>query len=130
MKKITGVFLALLFAISLSACGTNAAKDPIAARWEVVSLTLGKTTTSYTGFWKVWGKVKGITFPEFSSDGNTFTLSMSQDNTGIVVKNGDVYELYWDNGSMGSVDMSTATIDGDILTIQMKDNLTIVFKMK
>ena len=131
-KKILSVFLAVFIAINLCACGYNAGGDPITARWKVVSLTLNNTTTSFTGFWGVWDKISGTKVPEFDSDGNTFTFSMSgKDHTGTVVKNGDVYELYWDNANgPNAVKMSTATINGDILTIQMKDNLTVVFKAK
>ncbi len=131
-KKILSVFLAVFVAINLCACGYNAGGDPITARWKVVSSTLNNTTTSFTGFWGVWDKVSGIKIPEFTSDGNTFTFSMSgKDHTGHIVKNGDVYELYWDNANgPHAVSMSTATIDGDILTIQMTDDLTMIFKAR
>ena len=132
IKKIFSVFLALFLAVSLCACGNNSGRDPITARWKVVSSKLNNTTTSFTGFWGVWDKVSGTKIPEFDSDGNTFTFSMSgKDHTGTVVKNGDIYELYWDNASgPNKVRMSTATINGDILTIQMTDDLTMIFKMK
>jgi uncharacterized lipoprotein YehR (DUF1307 family) len=132
IKKIFSVFLALFLAVSLCACAANTGGDPITARWKVVSSTLNNTTTSFTGFWGVWDKVSGIKVPEFESDGNTFTFSMSgKDHTGTVVKNGDIYELYWDNASgPNKVQMSTATISGDIMTIQMTDDLTMIFKMK
>ena len=132
IKKIFSVFLALFLAVSLCACAANTGRDPITARWKVVSSTLNNTTTSFTGFWGVWDKVSGTKIPEFDSDGNTFTFSMSgKDHTGTVVKNGDIYELYWDNASgPNKVQMSTATISGDILTIQMTDDLTMIFKMK
>ncbi|MBO4701652.1 MAG: hypothetical protein J5625_03195 [Lachnospiraceae bacterium] len=132
IKKIFSVFLALFLAVSLCACAVNTGGDPITARWKVVSSTLNNTTTSFTGFWGVWDKVSGTKIPEFDSDGNTFTFSMSgKDHTGTVVKNGDIYELYWDNASgPNKVRMSTATINGDILTIQMTDDLTMIFKMK
>ncbi len=131
-KKILSVFLAVFIAINLCACGYNAGGDPITARWKVVSSTLNNTTTSFTGFWGVWDKISGIKVPEFDSDGNTFTFSMSgKDHTGYIIKNGDIYELYWDksNGPHG-VTMSTATIDGDILTIQMTDDLTMIFQAR
>ena len=132
IKKIFSVFLALFLAVSLCACAANTGRDPITARWKVVSSTLNNTTTSFTGFWGVWDKVSGTKIPEFDSDGNTFTFSMSgKDHTGTVVKNGDIYELYWDNASgPNKVQMSTATINGDIMTIQMTDDLTMIFKMK
>lgn len=132
IKKIFSVFLALFLAVSLFACAVNTGGDPITARWKVVSSTLNNTTTSFTGFWGVWDKVSGTKIPEFDSDGNTFTFSMSgKDHTGTVVKNGDIYELYWDNASgPNKVRMSTATINGDIMTIQMTDDLTMIFKMK
>ena len=132
IKKIFSVFLALFLAVSLCACAVNTGGDPITARWKVVSSTLNNTTTNFTGFWGVWDKVSGTKIPEFDSDGNTFTFSMSgKDHTGTVVKNGDIYELYWDNASgPNKVRMSTATINGDILTIQMTDDLTMIFKMK
>ena len=132
IKKIFSIILALFLALSLCACAVNTGGDPITARWKVVSSTLNNTTTSFTGFWGVWDKVSGTKIPEFDSDGNTFTFSMSgKDHTGTVVKNGDIYELYWDNASgPNKVQMSTATINGDIMTIQMTDDLTMIFKMK
>ena len=132
IKKIFSIILALFLAVSLCACAANTGRDPITARWKVVSSTLNNTTTSFTGFWGVWDKVSGTKIPEFDSDGNTFTFSMSgKDHTGTVVKNGDIYELYWDNASgPNKVRMSTATINGDIMTIQMTDDLTMIFKMK
>ena len=132
MKKSISVILVFFMVFSLCACGYNSGRDPITARWKVVSSTLNNTTTSFTGFWGVWDKVSGTKIPEFHSDGNTFTFSMSgKDRTGTIVKNGDIYELYWDNASgPNKVQMSTATINGDILTIQMTDDLTMIFKMK
>lgn len=132
IKKIFSIILALFLALSLCACAGNTGGDPITARWKVVSSTLNNTTTSFTGFWGVWDKVSGTKIPEFDSDGNTFTFSMSgKDHTGTVVKNGDIYELYWDNASgPNKVQMSTATINGDIMTIQMTDDLIMIFKMK
>ena len=132
MKKSISVILVFFMVFSLCACGYNSGRDPITARWKVVSSTLNNTTTSFTGLWGVWDKVSGTKIPEFDSDGNTFTFSMSgKDRTGTIVKNGDIYELYWDNASgPNKVQMSTATINGDILTIQMTDDLTMIFKMK
>jgi hypothetical protein len=132
MKKSISVILVFFMVFSLCACGYNAGRDPITARWKVVSSTFNNTTTSFTGFWGVWDKVSGTKIPEFDSDGNTFTFSMSgKDHTGTVVKNGDIYELYWDNASgPNKVRMSTATINGDIMTIQMTDDLNMIFKMK
>ena len=131
-KRIISVVLAVFLAVSLCACANKSGYDPITSRWKVVSSTLNNTTTSFTGFWGVWDKVSGIKIPEFTSDGNTFTFSMSgKDHTGHIVKNGDVYELYWDNANgPHAVSMSTATIDGDIMTIQMTDNLTMIFKAR
>ncbi|MBO6088947.1 MAG: hypothetical protein J6P37_01355 [Lachnospiraceae bacterium] len=132
MKKSISVILVFFMVFSLCACGYNSGRDPITARWKVVSSTLNNTTTSFTGFWGVWDKVSGTKIPEFDSDGNTFTFSMSgKDRTGTVVKNGDVYELYWDNSNgPNKVRMSTATISGDIMTIQMTDDLTMIFKAR
>ena len=131
-KRIISVVLAVFLAVSLCACANKSGYDPITSRWKVVSATLNNTTTSFTGFWAVLNKVNRIKVPEFTSNGNTFTFSMSgKDHTGHIVKNGDVYELYWDNAKgPNGVKMSTATKNGDIMTIQMTENLTILFKAK
>ena len=132
IKKIFSVFLALFLAVSLCACAVNTGGDPITARWKVVSSTLNNTTTSFTGFWGVWDKVSGTKIPEFDSDGNTFTFSMSgKDHNGYVVQNGDVYELYWDNtNNPNSPAMSTATITGNIMEIELKPGIKIIFSTK
>ena len=54
-----------------------------------------------------------------------------KDHNGYVVQNGDVYELYWDNtNNPNSPAMSTATITGNIMEIELKPGIKIIFSTK
>lgn len=131
MKKVLSVFIVLLMSFQLLACGKTVGDAPITSKWKVTELNVNGKVTSLTGAWAVYDKINGTKVPEFESDGTNFTFSMSgKTHPGTVVKNGDVYELYWTNPNSNSPTMSTATISGDTMVIELKDNIQVTFKAK
>lgn len=133
LRKTLSIILAFLMVAQFCACGgVSSGNAPITSRWKVTTIDNNGTVTDMTGWWAVWDTVSGAKVPEFTSDGSNFTFSMSgKDHNGYVVQNGDVYELYWDNtNNPNSPAMSTATITGNIMEIELKPGIKIIFSTK
>ena len=132
LKRIFSLLAACILTFGLFACGSYSGDAPITAKWKVTQINNHGTVTDMTGAWQVVDAVSGTKVPEFTSDGNNFTFSMSgKDHNGTLVQNGDIYELYWDNtNNTNSPKMSTAKITGNVLEVELKDGIVVTFEAK